>query len=288
MPHQDRWLEDVYRQLSLHIFQIRKDIRQPGYDTGWRSLPATLIEMPIGGQWMLHLKGRSQPIEVRDYEVMVIPSGTFHRLQNRGSAPMKTCFLFGAFSCMSYLDLFHIFRVPTTLPREAGVKLAPLISTMDRLFMRPQTSIEDLSKVHELAFRALGIILQYRHQAEHDLPKTELERIGKVLDLIHQNPEIEQTCEALAAKTNLSASWFRTVFKKATGFAPKIYQRNLRLKQSITLLISTPLPINQIADQCRFHSPYYFTRYFTKHVGSSPSQFRKNFSKSDPLRVVSN
>lgn len=282
MPHQDQWLEDVYRQLSLHIFQIRKDIRQPGCDTGWRSLPATLIEMPIGGKWTLYLKGKSQPIELSDHEVMVIPAGTFHRLQNRGSAPMKTCFLFGAFSCMAHLDLFHIFRIPITLPRAAGLKLAPLITAMDRLLMKPKTSIEDLSKVHELAFRTLGLILPYRYQTDQELPRTELERIGKVLDLIHQNPEMEQTCEALAARTNLSASWFRTVFKKATGFAPKVYQRNLRLKQSITLLISTSLPVNQIADKCRFHSPYYFTRYFTKHVGSSPSKFRRNF-KAYPI-----
>lgn len=277
MQEKVQWMESMNLQLSAHIYQIQKAVRQKGCDTGWRSLPATLIEMPVGGKWTLHLKDRKEPVVVEDHEVMVIPTGTLHRLVYSGTLPMKTSFLFASFRWIGHIDVFNVYRFPLPLPRSAGVKLDRIISEINQILAGPDTSISDTSRVHELAFRALGVILPHRSNEHLEFSRMEYERIEKILRLLNEDVKNELTCQALAAKTHLSVSRFHTIFKRVTGCAPKIYQQNMRLTRAVSLLIATQESIKSIADECGFHSPYYFTRLFTKYVGLNPSQFRMQF-----------
>ena len=280
MQKKAQWMESMNLQLSAHIYQIQKAVRHKGCDTGWRSLPATLIEMPVGGKWTLHLKDRKEPVVVEDHEVIVIPTGTMHRLVYSGARPMKTSFMFASFRWIGHIDVFNVYRFSLPLPRSAGLKLDQIISEIDRTLAGAPTSITDTSRIHELAFRALGVILPHRRNEHLEFSRKEYERIEKILRLLNEDVKNELSCQTLAAKSHLSVSRFHTIFKRVTGSAPKIYQQNMRLTRAVSLLIATQDPIKNIADECGFHSPYYFTRLFTKYVGLNPSQFRLQFGSS--------
>ncbi len=86
------------------------------------------------------------------------------------------------------------------------------------------------------------------------------------------------TLEALAEQENLSKQTLIRKFKACTGLTPMQYLANVRLNESKILLRDTSLNISQIAQACGFENVYYFSNFFRKSTGVSPSQYRKNLS----------
>lgn len=78
-----------------------------------------------------------------------------------------------------------------------------------------------------------------------------------------------------AISLHMSYSTFRRSFKQQTGLAPNQYLLDLRIQRSRQLLQSTSMSIQAISDACGFDGVAYFSRYFRKRVGVSPSQYRR-------------
>lgn len=92
--------------------------------------------------------------------------------------------------------------------------------------------------------------------------------IGRHLDGVVDFP-------ALAQRLGMGYTLFRRCFRAYTGLAPLAYQNALRIRRSMHLLASTEIPIAQIARETGFNSPAYFSRFFRKATGISPSAFRR-------------
>lgn len=73
----------------------------------------------------------------------------------------------------------------------------------------------------------------------------------------------------------LSESHLTKIFRNKTGSSPMDYFINLKMQEAIRLLISRSLKIKEVAFRLGYSDQYYFTRIFTKHIGSSPGTFTK-------------
>ena len=78
-----------------------------------------------------------------------------------------------------------------------------------------------------------------------------------------------------AKYVSLSESHFSMIFRNKTGSSPLDYFINLKMQEAIRLLTNQSLKIKEVAYLLGYNDPYYFTRIFTKHIGSSPSSFIK-------------
>ena len=89
-------------------------------------------------------------------------------------------------------------------------------------------------------------------------------------------PPIEQ----LAKKANMSATKFRSLFKKMYGSS--IYQYHLlaRLHCSQELLKANEFTISQIAYKVGFSHPPAFVNIFYKHFGEFPAAYRERYLHS--------
>lgn len=76
---------------------------------------------------------------------------------------------------------------------------------------------------------------------------------------------------------NISVSYFIHLFTQQFGVSPYQYLLNIRMSQAKYLLTETNMPINDIADNIGYDDPFYFSRIFKKHIGVSPSAYRKKF-----------
>lgn len=90
----------------------------------------------------------------------------------------------------------------------------------------------------------------------------------------------------LANKVGLSVSQFNRQFKKKFHTTPRSYLTNVRMNAACHLLVSTDLPISQIALQTGFYDQSHLSNQFTRHRGMSPSHYRTKYSAQLPEPIA--
>ena len=98
--------------------------------------------------------------------------------------------------------------------------------------------------------------------------------INKARLRIRESLEETLTIQEIAQELGISYSSFRKLFKEHTGFAPALYQQNLKLQRAKELLSTTDESIKEIAYRLNFESPDYFSAKFKNQTGMKPSDFR--------------
>ncbi len=88
------------------------------------------------------------------------------------------------------------------------------------------------------------------------------------------------TLEDLSAALSYSAPYISHAFKEIMGYSPIQYMTRCRIGMAQTLLIETDYSATRIATMAGYNNTNYFTTVFTKMVGSTPIQYRKEYLKS--------
>jgi AraC-like DNA-binding protein len=78
----------------------------------------------------------------------------------------------------------------------------------------------------------------------------------------------------ISQSVNLTQARLRQLFKTATGRSPMQYLRHLRMEHAKQLLQTTHLRIKEITFLIGEKDVSHFVRYFRKHTGLTPSEFR--------------
>ena len=97
---------------------------------------------------------------------------------------------------------------------------------------------------------------------------------SKAVSILEENEN--KSISDIAAAYNMTAEHFIRSFRAEYGVTPQRYRSEHRLNQSKMLLFDTKMSISEIAMQCGFEDPLYFSKIFKKRFGISPSEFRKN------------
>jgi AraC family transcriptional regulator len=83
------------------------------------------------------------------------------------------------------------------------------------------------------------------------------------------------TIADVAAECKLTPSHFARSFRRSTGVAPHEFLSQLRIDEAKRLMLTTKLPLADIALICGFGDQSYFTRVFSRSVGASPGAWRR-------------
>ena len=103
------------------------------------------------------------------------------------------------------------------------------------------------------------------------------ERLSPAVNYLldHLTERIDCTC--LAKSCNLGSSQFYTLFKAEYGMSPLEYRDKVVIKRASMLLKDGTLSVTEIAEMLGFESVSYFSRFFKKHRGISPSYYVKKY-----------
>ena len=81
----------------------------------------------------------------------------------------------------------------------------------------------------------------------------------------------------LAGVVQLSKSHFFRAFRKTFGESPLAYIMTRRIRRAQELMLTSPLPLSQVALECGMCDQAHFSRAFRRIVGTNPNTWRRQF-----------
>jgi AraC-like DNA-binding protein len=221
----------------------------------------------------------SYPVE--DRCIFFIRPGQVHRLTiNAGST---------GFLLEFNKEFYHLFDRNTSyvlrqctgtnlsrVDREAFERLHSLLSNIFREYKDRLEGYQQIIKSNlDIFFIEL---VRHRKQDRH-LSKGnayEQERLEAFLGLIEKNIARQKQVSGYADAMNISLFQLNSITKTTLGKTASEVITDYIVLESKRYLMATTEQVSQIAFHLGFEDPSYFSRFFKKHTGYSPEDFRRN------------
>ncbi len=140
-------------------------------------------------------------------------------------------------------------------------------------------SDRDRMRDRHLCYYHILMDLSYLHSLEErsSLPEkyTEDAAMENAAATIQKRLLSDISLSEVAKRSGLSYVQFIRRFKAYTGRTPSEYLNDMRIQRAKSLLSDTGSMIREVAEACGFTDEYYFSNFFKKQTGYSPSAFRK-------------
>lgn len=170
-------------------------------------------------------------------------------------------------------DILHFLKLPVF------IKIGD--NKIDILFKELVKNYSDNSYFSTLQSKAnlLQIISYYLKNAPADQINLrradDIQKIFRVLKYIEKNITRDISLEELADILHYHPNYFSNFFKTHLGKSPISYLNQLRINKARKMLLASKLEVKEIGFKVGFNSISYFSRYFKKETGLSPSEFRE-------------
>jgi AraC-like DNA-binding protein len=108
----------------------------------------------------------------------------------------------------------------------------------------------------------------------HDIatPDTALSRINRIIQRIRRDYALPLRMHELAEEAAMSVSAFHRHFKAVTALSPLQYQKQIRLLQARTRLITAGHSVTTAAHEVGYESPTQFSREYARAFGLPPAK----------------
>jgi two-component system response regulator YesN len=140
------------------------------------------------------------------------------------------------------------------------------------LFGQVQNMMEYLK---ELLEHYLGLY----HPYSAEMVKNDYFR--NILYYINQNYLKSISLQDISEKFTVNPSYISQLFKKETGINYIDYLTKLRISYACELLKKTDLTVSIISEKTGYNDCFYFTKIFKKKTGNTPSQYRRQYKKTE-------
>ena len=110
---------------------------------------------------------------------------------------------------------------------------------------------------------------------KHDTKRELYKSIIETKEYLNDNFRDRISLEIISRDVGISKYYLHRLFREINGNTPLEYLKNIRLEKAKNKLQYSKDSIFEIASKCGFDNTAYFSNVFKKHVGLSPTQFRK-------------
>jgi len=183
----------------------------------------------------------------------------------------------------------RLFSYGTDRDRLARVRIYELLGTMIESAISGGGDVDELLELSERYYNESAIIRSHTLLAEWLRSLTEeivdvVTRshsnrydgiVRKAMRFIDEHYAENISVKDVADEVCVSESYFKSIFRKGSGYSYSEYLTRVRMEKAKELLNTTEKPVTEIAMDIGFHTPTSFSSLFRREVGLSPSQYRK-------------
>lgn len=226
-----------------------------------------------------------KPYDLEAFDIIGIPPTVLHRSQYPPGDPCKRLII--QFNLPrnvtglsnEYEQLLSVFHQEVPIFRFDRDLQKKLFSKLNDIFLLALKTDPMRDLIIHLKFTEFLTLLFLNREHNQYTNKSEMtpmeKKIYSVTSYIHTHYSEELSLDALAQNFYISSCYLSHQFKDVTGFTLTDYIQMTRVRNIQSLLINTRIPITEAALSCGFASFSQFNRVFQKHIGMSPSQYRK-------------
>ncbi len=282
--YQDRYYIHVNEESDTIFYFFDYDVRSADINMRFQHFH-TFFELciPLCPNAVHFIEGI--PYEVRAFDIVGICPNRLHKTQYPAGKPSKR--LIVQFNMPTrvhglaneYEQLLNVFNREVPIFRFDSELQKKLYGKLNDIYqLAPKKDPMRNLIIHQKFVEFLILIFLNQesniYSSETDL--TELEqKIYSVAGYIHAHYPEELSLDFLARQFCVSTSYLSHKFKQVTGFSVTDYIQMTRIRNAQALLINTQIPITEVAEPCGFNCFSQFNRVFRKHIGMSPSHYRK-------------
>ena len=168
--------------------------------------------------------------------------------------------------------------LPVAKVTEGAATIGAIFREMDALLSAESVLVPEVAN----AFATVLTVLFYENfRLANQFSKDKKLRnllIREVLVYLNENYKEKITLESLSKKFRASVSYIAHEFAKEYGISPINYVIQRRITEAKFALTTTSESLNQIAWKVGYENTYHFSKLFLRHVGCSPTEYRKKFN----------
>ncbi|SHF52438.1 transcriptional regulator, AraC family [Mariniphaga anaerophila] len=257
---------------DLYLTETGEIEVEPG--GSWRSLTKLSNNLLVfctrgGGSVVL---GEEQ-VPVSHDQYFIVPRGEVFKFCSRQKS--GTRLLVAGFNGKKARQLESEFLVVRNLVPSVNNMVANREMLFDEIFNNLSKGFHDQNLEYvNFCFGHLLATFIYANRTSEDLADELNPVIHRAIRFLEKNLDKKLTLLQIAREAGYSPTYFTTLFRKETNYAPLSYFSHLKILKACELLDYTEKKVKEISFNVGYSDPYYFTRDFKKKIGLSPRQYR--------------
>lgn len=271
----------INRTISFKYFGGDKRKPFPPHATGWRNYPFLVVVYVEDGDYYYEIRDEGR-FYVQKGQAVLIPAGVIHKVGMDGNGILSFAHI--QYYYFENIDLMELLNVPFETDAEHGRIIAEILDELSFIHSKSSFTIKEIATSKMLGFKLLHVLMEISESRKNqEMDFANVERLSPVLSYIRTHLAEDINRKFLADLLSLSETRFHYVFKEAMSMAPMDYIRKLRISKAQVLLITTNLPIKEIAARVGYTDLYNFSKIFKSKVGTSPIKYRQNNKQPEAI-----
>ena len=261
--------------LPIRLIRFEGDIGEPIHKHWHNSLE---IVLPICGGEYAWVDGRYYKLYQENMMPLIINSRSIHAFESGCPKPYIGLALLINYQFLKeiYPEIDHIyFKQPD---EEVGMLIKKQLFLINEYY-EIESNHKDLLITSAL-FHLIYLLVEHLSVDKKDKVELKSEknkhRITSIINYIDDNYQEDLTIEQLSEVFHLSEGHLSKLFKENLGMAIKAYISQTRAKEVRNALLTSDLPLIDIAIMCGFPNVKSMNKVFKDLYQCTPSQFRRN------------
>lgn len=165
---------------------------------------------------------------------------------------------------------------------DRGRKICRMVRDLGKLQQNEHVEFQTRNMLSEIWLLLLDEIKDFLNsRPEESIPARE--RIRYMLSYIHHHYGEKISLEDIAGSAAISEREALRTFKASLNKTPIDYLTDYRMSKARELLMNTEIPITEIALETGFSDSSYFGKLFRKYYQITPTEYRKDRQKRQPV-----
>ena len=174
-----------------------------------------------------------------------------------------------------YNNIFNVAQL--TLPSDEVISFENILVEIENEFANEDSGLEEMLRLllKKLIIKSTRLYKKQNHLQPDNIAKDNLDFLRKYSALVEKEYFRKHSVSDYAEMLNITPKNLHKKIKIISDKTPNELIKNRLLLEAKRYLVHSELSSKEIAYKLGYEDEAYFTRFFNKHEGSTPIQFRK-------------